>query len=310
MVLDDDIRQYLDSMADVPRPSEQTASITELRHANDLAAAKVPGPEREAETRDFTVPGRDGPVPVRHYLPESAAPQALVVYAHGGGFVFGNPDTHHAVTNRLCLEAGVQVLSVDYRLAPEHPFPAGVNDTIDVMLWAAENTSALAADRERLFLAGDSAGANFVAAAAQVARDQALDLAGQALIYPALDLRLTEYDTRITRASGYGLTQADMLWYGKLYLGDDRHAENPLASPLVNPDLTGLAPTFLMTAGYDPLHSEGEEYGRLLAEAGVEVEQLHLPGANHGVFSNYMLFRSGEATWQALLAWLKQRTGT
>lgn len=310
MVLDDDIRRYLDSMAAVPRPSEQAVSITELRHANDRAAAAIPAPEREAESRDFTVPGRDGPVPVRHYLPDTAGPQALVIYAHGGGFVFGSPDTHHEIGNRLCLDASVQVLSVDYRLAPEHPFPAGVHDVIDVMLWAAENTATIAADPARLFVAGDSAGGNFAAAAAQAAREMDVELAGQVLIYPVVDQRLIEYESRITRASGYGLTQADMLWYGALYLGDAGHADNPLASPILNPQLSGLAPTFLMTAGFDPLHSEGEEYGRLLAEAGVEVEHLHLPGANHGVFSNYRLFRSGETTWQALLSWLKQRTST
>ncbi len=308
MTLDEDIRKFLDSVANAPRPSEQSVPVAEIRRAADAMSLARPRPSVEVQAATFTIPGRDTGVTVRHYIPESAGPHALIMYLHGGGFVFGNIDTHHDVSNRLSLDTGAQVLAVDYRLAPEHPFPAGVNDVIDALRWVAGNHAQLGVDPERIFVLGDSAGGNFAAVAAQVARDEGIRLAGQVLIYPVTDFRDIEYESRVTRADGYGLTQADMYWYRGHYLGDDGDATNTLASPVANDDLSGLAPAFVMTAGYDPLHSEGEDYARRLEAAGVEVEYLHLPGANHGVFSNFHAFRAGETTWQAVLAWLETRT--
>lgn len=307
MILDEDIRKYLESVADVPRPSELSVPIAEMRRATDAASMSGPQPAVEAQTLNFFVPGRDGPIKVRHYLPDSPGPHALVLYMHGGGFVFGNIDTSHAVSNRLCLDANIQVLAVDYRLAPEYPFPAAVHDVLDSLKWVAEKHGALGVDSSLVFVMGDSAGGNLAAVAAQVARDDGIQLAGQVLIYPVTDFRGTEYESRSTRAADYGLTQADMWWYRGHYLNDDSDETNPLVSPIANDDLSRLAPAFIMTAGYDPLHSEGEEYARRMQGAGVEVEHLHLAGANHGVFSNFHAFRSGEATWRAVLAWLEAR---
>lgn len=306
--LDDDIRKYLEAQAGVARPSELQLPISQIRQVTHSAWTDVPRPPFEAVTRDFQVQGRDGPIPVRLYRSVEGGVQPLVLFAHGGGFVFGDLNTHHDVSNRLALDGGVQVLAVDYRLAPEHPFPAGVNDFIDVLTWCSENFSILEADPERFFVAGDSAGGNFAAVAAQVAADRGIGLAGQILIYPVTDLRRTEYESRVTRSSGYGLSQADMWWYLGHYLADWSQDSDPLASPIVRESLAGLAPAFVMTAGYDPLHSEGEAYAHRLSADGVPVEHLHLSGANHGVFSNFSQFAAGEQTWVAMLRWLAART--
>lgn len=308
VALDEDIRQFLESVASVPRPSELTVPVAEMRRATDAASMSRPRPVVDADNETFSIPGRDGPIRARRYVPDSDGPHALILYLHGGGFVFGNIDTHHDVNNRLCLDTGAQVIAVDYRLAPENPFPAGVNDVVDSLHWVARNYGSFGVDPQKIFVLGDSAGGNFAAVAAQVARDEGMNLAGQVLIYPVVDFRDIEYESRLTRAAGYGLTQADMWWYRTQYLGDEGDGSDLRASPLANETLSGLAPAFVMTAGYDPLHSEGEEYAHRLKSAGVEVEYLHLPGANHGVFSNFSAFKAGETTWQAVLDWLETRT--
>lgn len=308
MSLDEDIRVYLESVADVPRASELDRPVSELRAAVEaMWTDRHPG-EFPLRTRDLTIAGRDGPIAARHYEPAADASGALLLFFHGGGFVFGNLDSHDEICRRLSFEGELQVVSVDYRLAPEHPFPAAVHDVIDSLEWAVAQQPSLEYGPGQLFVAGDSAGANLAAVAAHHALDSGIALAGQALIYPVTDFRQeVPYESRQTRARGYGLTQTDMLWYGEHYLGDAGLADDPLVSPMVRPDLSGLAPAFLMTAGYDPLSSEGEAYAERLSAAGVPVEYLHLPGANHGVFTEFRTFRSGEATWQALLRWLDFR---
>jgi len=307
MPIDEDIRVYLESVADVPRVSEQSAPVSELRQATHALWAERPRGDFQVDSRDLLVPGRDGTIPVRLYQPADGGADGLVLYFHGGGFVFGDLDSHDDVCRRLSHDSGMQVLAVDYRLAPEHPFPAAVHDALDVLQWLTSGEAAAAVSAGRLFVAGDSAGANLAAVAANHARDVGIRLAGQALIYPVTDFRDTEYPSRKSRASGYGLSQQDMLWYGRQYLRDPELVADPRVSPITQADLAGVAPVFVMTAGYDPLCSEGEAYVSRLREAGTPVEHLHLPGANHGVFTNYTMFRSGEQTFQALLSWLQQR---
>lgn len=305
MTLDADIRAHLDSIAGVPSPSQQTMSIPEMRAATHQLWLAGPGPEKRAQVAELLAPGSDADVPLRLYrAPGTASSLPLVVFMHGGGFVFGSLDTHSEICHRLALDADCAVLSVGYRLAPEHPFPAAVNDCWAALQWAVRNASELGVDPERIVLLGDSAGGNLAAVTALQALQHGVTLAGQALIYPVTDLREVEYESRVQRAHGFGLSEADMRWYGRHYLQDAAAAENPLASPILAPSLSGLPDTFLMTAGHDPLCSEGEAYGLRLLEEGVTVSHLHLPGANHGVFSNWKMFESGEATWQALLSWL------
>lgn len=308
MPLDEDIRVYLESVAGVPRASELNRPVSELRTAVDSMWSERPVGTYAVRSRDLSISGRDGPIPARHYEPASEPALSLLLYFHGGGFVFGDLNTHDEICRRLSLEGHLQVVAVDYRLAPEHPFPAAVNDVLDSVEWAVAEQPSLEYRPGQLFVAGDSAGANLAAVAAHHAHDNHVPLAGQALIYPVTDFRdVVPYESRRTRANGFGLTQQDMLWYGQHYLVDAALVADPRVSPIVRQDLSGLAPTFLMTAGYDPLSSEGEAYAERLLEAGVPVEHLHLPGANHGVFSEFRMFRSGEATWQALLHWLDLR---
>ena len=306
MQLDADIRAYLESVASSPRPSDNPAGIEAMRQATHLAWSSGPGPDRAALVKDYFATGHGVQVPLRLYRPPAAeGPLPLILFMHGGGFVFGSVDTHNDIGHRLATEAGSAVLSVDYRLAPEHPFPAAVQDSWTALNWALTNAERIGIDPDRIVVHGDSAGGNLAAVTALQARDAGISLAGQALIYPVTDLREVEYESRLTRAEGFGLTSEDMRWYGGNYLGDPARADDPLASPMLAADLAGLPATFLMTSGFDPLCSEGQAYGERLRQAGVAVEHLHLPGANHGVYSNWRTFRSGEAVWQLLLAWLQ-----
>lgn len=308
MALDEDIRVYLESMADAPRVSEQDLPVSELRQATHALWAERPAAAYAVRSRNLNIPGREGSIAARHYEPATDSARSLLVFFHGGGFVFGDLDTHDEIGRRLSLHGDLQVLAVDYRLAPEHPFPAAVHDAVDSVDWAAAQQASLGYGPGQLFVAGDSAGANLAAVAAHHAHDAGIPLAGQVLIYPVTDFRdHVPYESRQTRASGYGLSQQDMLWYGQQYLSDPQLASDPRVSPILRQDLSGLAPAFVMTAGYDPLASEGEAYVQRLREALTPVEHLHLPGANHGVFTNYSAFRSGETTWQALLSWLELR---
>jgi acetyl esterase len=230
-------------------------------------------------------------IPVRVYRPKDApSPSPTVVFFHGGGFVIGDIDTHEGMCRRLCHDTRSVVVSVDYRLAPEHVFPAAVEDCYTALRWVAEHIDEYGGDAQRLGVAGDSAGGNLAAVCAQLAHADGLALAAQLLIYPAVDL-LGEYDSRVVNAEGYFLTTADMQWFGRHYLGlDETHpdaaalAVDPRLSPLHSADLSGLAPAIVATAEFDPLRDEGDHYAQLLEKAGVEVAHRQFAGLIHGFY--------------------------
>jgi acetyl esterase len=285
MPLNPEAQAVLDQMASSGVPPLHTLSVEAARQLIiDLFATKG---EREpvGKVEDRGVPGPAGQIPVRIYTPTGSGPFPMLVYFHGGGWVIGNIETHDAPCRALANQAGSIVVSVDYRLAPEHRFPAGPEDCYAATRWAADHAEEIGGDPRRLAVGGDSAGGNLAAVVAQMARDRGgPPLAFQLLVYPVTDHR---FDTASYRenADGYFLTKDGMEWFWNHYLGRAADGDQPLASPLRARDLQGLPPAFVMTAEYDPLRDEAEAYAARLREAGVPVALTRYPGMIHGFFS-------------------------
>jgi acetyl esterase len=244
------------------------------------------GPKtRVGPVRDFEIDGEAGPLRVRHYAPPPSARDSrdLIVYLHGGGFVIGDLETHDEPCRLLCLHARTHVLAVEYRLAPEHPFPAGLGDALRALGWARANAERLGADPARVSIGGDSAGGNLAAAAAQLApREEAP--AAQLLVYPATDA--SDRESRRSKelfSRGFFLADSDCEAFARHYAGGtDARADDPRVSPLCAPNLSGLAPALVVTAGFDLLRDEGDAYARALAGAGGVVVLRHFPSLGHG----------------------------
>ncbi len=270
-----------------PRPPLTGLTPLEARADLQRSVAQVEGrPYELPEVRELTVAGAAGPLRARLYVPpedpgsEGAAP--LVVYYHGGGWVVGDLDTHDQPCRLLARHSGARVLSVDYRLAPEHPFPAPVEDALAAFRDAVARAAELGIDPRRVALAGDSAGGHLAAVTAQLAAaDGGPAPAFQLLIYPVTDLRGTSA-SRLAFAEGFLLTKENMDWYEERLLGPDGDRSDPRASPLLAPSLAGLAPAMVVTAGFDPLRDEGEAYAHRLREAGVPCTLRRHPGSVHG----------------------------
>ncbi len=242
-------------------------------------------------TEDREISGPNGPVPIRIYSPHEARPDQpapLLVFYHGGGFVLGDIETHDSITRYLCEKAGAVVISVDYRLAPENPFPAGVEDCYAALVWASHNAGEIGADASRVAVAGDSAGGNMAAAVCLMARDRkGPDIKLQLLIYPGVDMSLEVNYPSYDKFGGgeYFLSLADMKWFNGLYFQDSGDARDMRASPLLCSDLSNLPTALVVTAGYDPLCDQREQYANRLNEAGVKAEYQCFTGTIHGFFS-------------------------
>ncbi|MGY3567223.1 alpha/beta hydrolase [Sinomonas sp. RB5] len=231
-----------------------------------------------------------GDVPVRVYTPAEADSYGLLVYFHGGAFFLGSLDTHDHVARALAAETGFKVLSVGYRRAPEHRFPAGLEDCYAAVRWAAGHGGELAWDGERLAVAGDSSGGTFAAAVAAMAHDDGFDrITHQVLYYPSLDLDFDEgrYASLRENATGYGLETAGLAPFNAFYLDSGADPADPLVSPIKREDLTDLPPALILTAEFDPLRDEGELYGQRLRDAGVDATVTRYAGANHGFVANF-----------------------
>ena len=263
---------------DGPPPHEVPVDQARAGHEAETAHLSGPG-EPVAEVRDLEIPSPAGSIPARLYRPEGDGPLPLVIYLHGGGWMLGSIDSFDTVLRALANASGAMVLSVGYRLAPEAPFPAGLEDATCAVRWAAAEAASLGADPGRLAIAGDSAGGNLATVAAKRLRGE-VDLRVQVLIYPVTDAGC---NTASYREFGerHGLTAASMQRFWNLYLdGADGLQED--ASPLRSADLEGSPPAFVLTAGFDPLRDEAEAYCEALREAGVEAECRRYAGAIHG----------------------------
>ncbi len=234
-----------------------------------------------ANVEDRAIPGPAGEIPVRIYTPVGEAPYAVLVYYHGGGWVIGDLETSEGICRALANAAGCIVVSVDYRLAPEHKYPAAVDDAFAALNWVAEHAAEFDGDPSRIAAGGESAGANLTAVIAQLAKDAGgPTLAYQILAYPVTNLA---FDTESYRenSEGYFLTQESMRWFWGLYLNDESEGADPKASPLLRKDVGGLPPGIVVTPEYDPLRDEGEAYAKRLQEAGVDFEIWRAEGMIH-----------------------------
>lgn len=236
-----------------------------------------------ASVQDTEVGVDDLIVKARIYRPEGDGPVPSVVFFHGGGFVLGSLDTHDNMCRELCKTSHVVVLSVEYRLAPEHPFPAALNDALSATRWALQNTGHLGGSSV-LAVAGDSAGGNLAAVVAQQLRDEGIQLSAQLLIYPALDHSKAKYPSREANAKGYFLELDTFNWFEQQYAGEVDAAVDPRITPIHARDLKGLPPTLIVTAEFDPLCDEGMAYGQALGAAGVKVEATLCEGMIHAFF--------------------------
>ena len=232
---------------------------------------------------DRALPGAGGDLAVRVYRPEPDSPVPTVVLFHGGGWVIGDLDTHDAMARSLCRDCRAVVVSVDYRLAPEAPFPAAVEDAVAATRWAAAHLDELGGD-DRLAVAGDSAGGNLAAVVAQSLRDEAgAALVAQLLVYPATDAT-GDYPSRVENGTGYFLERPTMDWFMRHYSAGGAVLTDPRVSPLRAADLSGLPPAVVVTAGFDPLRDEGEAYAAALRDAGVPVQVRRFDSMIHGFF--------------------------
>jgi acetyl esterase len=276
MSLDPELLPILSLLEEVGLPDPAVTTPEQFRAAMVAVAVEQPTPVGEVIN---TVAADD--IPVRVYRPTGEGPFPVLVFYHGGGFVLCDLDSHDEVCRQLCAGANVLVVSVAYRLAPEAPFPAPLEDCYAATCWAAENAATYQGQASQLLVAGDSAGGNLAAAVALMARDRGTPtITRQLLIYPVTDCNF-ETDSYRDNGEGYYLTRAMMQWFWGHYLAHPDQASDPLASPL-RAELGGLPPAVVITAGYDPLRDEGMAYARALEAAGVDVQLRSFPGMIHG----------------------------
>jgi len=285
MPLDPQARALLDQLVAMGGPPLRAQSVAEAR-ATMAALAGLSGtvdvPLGGIANR--TIPGPDGAIPVRVYTPEGRAPFPVLVYFHGGGWVLGGLDTHDGICRQLAHGAGAVVMSVDYRLAPEHPYPAAPADCYAAVAWTAAHGAEIGADPKRIAIGGDSAGGNLTCVTALQARDKGgPPLRYQLIIYPVTNDSL-DTPSYHENATGYLLETADMEWFWGHYLAKAADGAESYASPLRARDLRGLPPALVITAEFDPLRDEGEAYAKRLQEAGVPVRLRRFDGMIHGFF--------------------------
>lgn len=285
MPLHPDYEAMLAAMEELGGPKITEMAVADAREMFRMMQPAVDIPVGKVENTSIDGPG--GQIPLRIYTPPNAdAPPPIAMMFHGGGWVIGDLDTADSQSRELCAGAGCIVVSVDYRLAPEHRFPAAADDCFAATCWASENGAALGGDPSRLAVVGDSAGGNLAAVVTLMARDAGSPhIAAQVLAYPVTDGSRFETASYRELAEGYLLTAEAMHWFWDKY-ADPEVRDDPRASPLVADDLSGLPPALVMTAEYDPLRDEGEAYAKALEAAGNTVECVRFDGFLHGFFAH------------------------
>ncbi len=285
MALDPQAANVIDLIVKSGRPPYHQLTPKDARQMfRETRPASTPPAPQIGAVRDVLTEGAQA-IPLRVYRPPGVSDSRrlpVLVYFHGGGWVIGDLETHDVLCRQLTAEAGVSVIAVDYRLAPEHKFPAAADDAWAATRWIAAHAAELGVDADRLAVGGDSAGGNLAAVVALLAREAGGPrIALQILLYPVTDL-VSESQSYADLADGYMLTRDSMRWFRAQYLATEQDAADWRVSPLRAPSLAGLPPALVVTAGYDPLRDEGEAYARRLREAGVSVDAVSFGGMIHG----------------------------
>ena len=279
---------FIDQLAAAGGRGFHEMEVAEARQAI-LQLFQVENPEPVAKVEDRTIPTPTGDLPIRLYTPEGDGPLPVLVFFHGGGWVVGNLESHDATCRALANAAGCITLAVDYRLAPEHKFPAAPEDCYEATKWAVLNAAALGGDPQRVAVGGDSAGGNLAAAVALMSGDRgAPSLAYQLLLYPVTN---HSFETESCKQNGedYLLTKDSMVWFWDHYLENDEAGNAPYASPLQAKYVNSPPPGLVITAEFDPLRDEGEAYGKRLQDAGADIKISRYDGTIHGFFSFFHL---------------------
>ena len=310
VVLDPDAAAVYKAFQEAGRPAYETLTAPEAREHYLTARLVVnPDPPELESVRELSIPAPHGAIPARLYTPkklrktDGLAP--CLVFFHGGGWVIGNLESHDVACRKLAQEGELIVISVDYRLAPEHKFPAAIDDAIAATKWVAANANELGIDAARLMVGGDSAGGNLAAVVSLAARDgDGPAIAGQVLIYPATDFAMT-HPSHSEPETSILLTHSVIRWFRENYLNGAVDIHDWRASPARATTLAGLPPAYVLTAGADPLRDEGDEYAERLKQAGVSVTYKHFPGQFHGFFTMGKLLDQANVAAAEIGAWLK-----
>ncbi len=308
--LDSQVQAFLQAQAaaapDLPPIREQSVEMARALY-EALGALLGDGAPVEVENRSF--PGPAGEVPIRIYRPSSEEIHPVLIYYHGGGWVIGSLDTHDHACRALCEGSGCAVVSVDYRLAPEHPFPAAVDDSYGALEWVAANSEALGVDVKRLAVGGDSAGGNLAAVVSQLARDRGgPEISFQLLIYPGVDAA-TQHPSVEENAEAPILTRDHMIWFRDHYLQGADLGRDPRVSPIRADSLEGLPPALVQTAECDPLRDEGMAYGEALRNAGVETTVTNYDGMVHAFFQLSPILDAGRRAVEEACSALRSALG-
>jgi acetyl esterase len=303
--LDPQVKVLLDQMAAANQPAFHSQSPADARKAMDAMLNVLgPGPDVH-KVEDRKIPGPAGDIPVRIYSPPGK-PIGILVYFHGGGWVVGDIASHDYVCRALTNAAGCVVVSVDYRLAPEHKFPAGPEDCYAATEWVSKNAASLGSDADHIAVGGDSAGGNLAAVISLMARDRkGPRIRHQMLIYPVTDAAMDTPSYKEFTADGFVLSKLEMEWFWGYYLANKRDGENPYASPSRASNLSNLPPAHIITASHDPLRDEGEAYAELLKKAGNRVKVKRYQGVVHGFFSLQAALDQGKTATRELAEELK-----
>ncbi len=305
--VDPQARALLERWAATPGVPVERLTATKVRQ-EDLAVLDLQAtPDRLHAVDDIEVPGPAGAMSARVYRPRPGR-LPTVLYLHGGGFVIG-PEGYDAPLRQLALSSGCLIVALRHRLAPEHRFPAALEDAVAGATWLAGNAEAVGGSDVPLGVMGDSSGGNLAAIAVRTLTRQGAPLAFQVLVYPMLDATASSA-SYVEFASGYGFSREKSLWYFDQYLSPDVDRRAPRVSPLFEPDLGGLPPTLIVTAECDPLRDEGEAYARNLRDAGVEVDVRRYRGMIHGFFQMTAALDSARLLHDELAQWLRSRSRT
>jgi acetyl esterase len=310
VALDPDAAAVYKLYQEAGRPPYETVTPREARelYLKGSQAASPPPPEL-ASIASLEIPAPHGVIPARVYTPKQRRDKAglspALVFFHGGGFVIGNLDTHDVACRKLAHEGAMTVIAVDYRLAPEHKFPAAVEDTITATQWIAASAKDLGIDASRLAIGGDSAGGNLAAVVALSARETGGPvIAGQLLVYPATDFAM-RHPSHSEPETSVLLTHSVIRWFRDHYLNGLADGDDWRASPARAKNLMGLPPAYVLTAGADPLRDEGAEYAQRLKDAGVAVTYRHFPGQFHGFFTMGKFLEQSNVAITEIGVWLK-----